>query len=73
MTEPKRPRGRPRAEKRAKFKTMSIPEELWNECNRIAIAHGTTVGKVGINRMRNGHYDPVQDEEKIETDAGVEF
>lgn len=55
-------RGRPKLANKKTYKSVSVPLDLWNELERQALSHGTFVGRVAWNRIRNGHYDPEQDE-----------
>ncbi len=58
---PKRKRGRPKIAVKKIFKSVSIPAELWVECFNLAQKHGSYVGRVVWNRIKNGRYDPAQD------------
>lgn len=57
----KRGPGRPRVAEKRRFKGICIPIDLWNECFEQAQQHGTFIGRVAWNRIKNGVYDPDQD------------
>lgn len=72
----KRKRGRPPKpeEQHQKFKSISVPVELYDELDMQAKMLGVSVGKLASNRIRNGHYvesDVHQDREVATKDDPV--
>lgn len=57
----KRGPGRPPLAVKRIFKSVAIPIDLWRECFAQAQQHGTFIGRVAWNRIKNGVYDPDQD------------
>lgn len=54
MSDEKRGPGRPKASVKIKYKSISVPEDVWNELHSQATNLGTSVGKLACERIRNG-------------------
>lgn len=54
----KRKPGRPKSDVHKKWRSISVPEDLWNELATQARSAGWTIGKVATNRIYNGVFDP---------------